>query len=67
VAAAEVPWIRVQLSNGRQYEVHPDDVAELQRRDPQARNTAVNHLSGLNERPWLPLNTLGLPLTYNRV
>ena len=34
---AELPWVRVLLSDGKQYEVHPDDVQELQRRDPQAK------------------------------
>lgn len=34
---AEKPWVKVQLSDGKQYEVHPDDVDELLRRDPTAK------------------------------
>ena len=29
-------WVRVQLSDGTTHEFHPEDVAELQKRDPQA-------------------------------
>ncbi len=34
---ASRPWMRVQTSDGKMYEVHPEDVEELQRRDPGAR------------------------------
>ncbi len=30
-------WVHVQTSDGKKYEVHPEDLAELQRRDPKAK------------------------------
>lgn len=35
--AAPDKWIRVTLSDGRQIEVHPDDLEELQKRDPDLK------------------------------
>jgi hypothetical protein len=28
-------WVRVQTSDGKQYDVHPQDVVELYKRDPK--------------------------------
>jgi hypothetical protein len=36
-AVATSDWIQVQTSDGRKYEVHPEDVAELPRRDSKAK------------------------------
>lgn len=35
--AAPEKWIGVTLSDGRQVEVHPDDLEELQKRDPDLK------------------------------
>ena len=36
-AAATEHWVKVQTSDKQMWEVHPEDVAELQRRDPGAK------------------------------
>ncbi len=35
--ASQQDWIKIKLSNGEMREVHPEDLQELQRRDPQAK------------------------------
>ncbi len=35
--AASQDWVKVQLSDGTTHEFHPEDVAELQKRDPNAK------------------------------
>lgn len=35
--AAPEKWIGVTLSGGRQIEAHPDDLEELQKRDPDLK------------------------------
>lgn len=41
-AAAKQEWVRVHLSDGRDVEVHPDDICELKKRDPKAVVLAAN-------------------------
>jgi hypothetical protein len=36
-AAGMEKWVHVQTSDGKEYEVHPEDLGKLMKRDPKAR------------------------------
>jgi len=53
------PWVRVSLSTGHLVEAHPDDLGELQRRDPGAKVQPID--------PNLPTMSAATPSVWERV